>query len=112
MKLLRVLLVLVFGLAMAGPEAHECPVHDQHAPAHHQPGGEHQQQPTHTLCTCPQACTPATAAIAEPEAPAAWIVASATIRVALGETFSAPALTPNKHLQPPALAPPAPIKLV
>ena len=60
------LLALSFGLAMVGPDAHQCSVHDQpataagapshatHAPVSHDThqGGGHQH------CTCPQACCP------------------------------------------------------
>jgi hypothetical protein len=109
MPFVRVLLVLVFGLAMVGPEAHHCPVHDQHAsapagPSHHANGPDHQQA-SNKLCTCPQACCPVPA-FTVAERPVPWTLTSApTIVVA----FDAPrplSLARRKHLQPPALAPP------
>src|SRR6266545_1313171 len=70
MRFLRVVLALVFGLAMAGPETHACPVHSgTSAPAHHQDGGKHQKA---GQCTCPQACCPAGVSVSIPTTVASW----------------------------------------
>jgi hypothetical protein len=39
MRLVRVILALVFGLVVAGPETHACPVHSAPKPSHHQDAG-------------------------------------------------------------------------
>lgn len=107
MRALRVFFVLVFGLAMVGPEAHHCPVHDQHAPApaHHQTSGEHQQQSQH-LCTCPQACCPVSVAVTLPQPIVSWTLTPSATLVVVAESPSAVDLAPRKHLQPLAHAPP------
>src|SRR6185436_4736829 len=68
MRPLRLLLVLVFGLAMVGPETHACPIHDQ-GPTHHQHSSS-QHQRAH--CTCPQACCPAGVSVSIPTPTASW----------------------------------------
>src|SRR2546425_7942679 len=106
MRLLRVVLALVFGLAMAGPETHACPVHSA-APAHHQGGGGHQQKAGH--CTCPQACCPAGVAVSMPTPTAMWTTVPLPV-VVVGVAASHPLLLPSrKHLLPFALAPPHPL---
>jgi hypothetical protein len=102
MRFLRVVLALAFGLAMAGPETHACPVHSA-APAHHQDGG-HQQKAGH--CTCPQACCPAGVAVAMPATTKRWIAVPRPVVVVAVE-MSRPLLLPSrKHILPLALAPP------
>jgi len=102
MRFLRVVLALVFGLAMAGPETHACPVHSA-APAHHQDGG-HQQKAGH--CTCPQACCPAGVAVSMPTPTARWTAVPLPV-VVFEVQASHPLLLPvRKHLLPLALAPP------
>jgi len=102
MRFLRVVLALVFGLAMAGPETHACPVHSA-TPAHHQ-DGSHQQKAGH--CTCPQACCPAGVAVSMPATTASWTAVSPPVVVVAVEA-SRPLLLPSrKHLLPFALAPP------
>ena len=106
MRFLRVVLALVFGLAIAGPETHACPVHSAPAaptPAHHQDGG-HQQKGAH--CTCPQACCPAGVAVSMPTTTPRWIAVAQPI-VVVGVEASRPLLLPSrKHALPFALAPP------
>jgi hypothetical protein len=104
MRFLRVVLALAFGLAMAGPESHACPVHSAAPPpAHHQDGG-HQQKGAH--CTCPQACCPAGVAVSMPTTTARWIAVPRPLVVARVEA-SRPLLLPSrKHVLPLALAPP------
>src|SRR6185437_16565861 len=102
MRFMRVVLALVFGLAMAGPETHACPVHSA-APAHHQDGG-HQQKAGH--CTCPQACCPAGVAVSMPATTASWTAVPLPVVVVAVEA-SRPLLLPSRtHLLPFALAPP------
>jgi hypothetical protein len=105
MRFLRVVLALVFGFAVAGPEAHACPVHSAtHAPAHHQDAGSHQETaPVH--CTCPQPCCP-TALGASLPASAAWVVSPGAVLVV--EYAAAPAaLFPSRaHVLPFAIGPP------
>jgi len=104
MRFVRVVLALAFGLAMAGPETHACPVHSAPtAPAHHQDGG-HQQKAGH--CTCPQACCPAGVAVSMPATTASWTAVPPPVVVVAVEA-SRPLLLPSrKHLLPFALAPP------
>jgi hypothetical protein len=103
MRFMRVVLALAFGLAMAGPETHACPVHSA-APAHHQDGGGHQQKAGH--CTCPQACCPAGVAVSMPARAASWTAVPLPVLVVDVEV-SHPLLLPSrKHLLPFALAPP------
>src|SRR3954467_5636907 len=104
MRFLRVVLALVFGRAVAGPEPPAGPVHSA-APAHHQEGG-HQQKAGH--CTCPQACCPAGDAHSMPAPTASWTAVPLPVVVFEVEA-SRPLLLPvRKHLLPLALAhPPA-----
>jgi len=103
MRFVRVVLALVFGLAMAGPETHACPVHSA-APAHHQDGGGHQQKAGH--CTCPQACCPAGVSVSIPTTTANWTAAPLPV-VVIDVEASRPLLLPSReHLLPFALAPP------
>jgi|SRR6266571_8771854 len=102
MRLVRLVLALVFGLAMAGPEAHACPVHSA-PPAHHQDGG-HQQKAGH--CTCPQACCPAGVAVSMPATPASWTARPLPVVVVDVEASRLLLLPSRSHLLPFALAPP------
>jgi hypothetical protein len=104
MRFLRVVLALVFGLAMAGPETHACPVHSA-APAHHQDGGGGGHQKA-GHCTCPQACCPAGVSVSIPQATSSW-TAIPLPAVGIDVEASRPLLLPaRKHLLPLALAPP------
>lgn len=65
MRFVRLALALAFGLAMVGPETHNCPVHDATTPlavvhvhaAHQDAPAPHQQNPdaSQDHCSCPQA---------------------------------------------------------
>ena len=102
MRFVRVVLALVFGLAMAGPETHACPVHSA-ALAHHQDGG-HQQKAGH--CTCPQACCPAGFSVSIPTTVASWsAVPLPVVAVDVGADRET-VLPSRKRLLPFALAPP------
>jgi hypothetical protein len=103
MRFLRVVLALAFGLAMAGPETHACPVHSA-APAHHQDGGGHQQKAGH--CTCPQACCPAGVAVSIPTTTSSWTAVPLPVVVVDVETSRRPLPPSRKRLLPFALAPP------
>ena len=107
-RLLGVALALVFGVAMAGPETHQCPVHDQHASpaAHHQTQSPDHQDSPQEHCTCPQACCPVGVGVALPATARTWTSAAAPLH---GSVFvpSAPVTRrAPKHLLPFALAPP------
>jgi hypothetical protein len=103
MRSLRVVLALVFGLAVAGPEAHACPVHSAtHAPSHHQDAGGHQET---AHCTCPQPCCP-TALGASLPASAARLVVSGSV-LAVDYAAAPAALLPSRaHVLPFAIGPP------
>jgi hypothetical protein len=102
MRFLRMVLALIFGLAIAGPETHACPVHSA-APAHHQNSG-HRQKAGH--CTCPQACCPAGVAVSMPAPTASWTAVPLPL-VAVHVDAARPLLPPSRqHLLPFALAPP------
>ncbi len=106
MRFVRIVLALAFGLAMAGPETHACPIHSAApaAPTHHQ--GSHQQSKAH--CTCPQACCPAAACAAAPPAPATLKPAPNPLVVLDPDLLQSLVLPPRKHVLPLALAPPTP----
>ena len=114
-RLLGAALALAFGLAMAGPEVHQCPLHDQaaapaashagHAATQHD--ADHQtsgHQNGH--CTCPQACCPVGVGVALPAVSFRWTI------VAASSDDSAPVLAVSfrpstpPHFLPFALAPP------
>jgi len=108
----RLLLAVVFTLAMAGPETHACPIHSNipgSADAHHQDqgaGGGHHQKASH--CTCPQACCPPGVGAALPVA-TAWIAPHSIIQVAEASVWTSPLLPARKHILPLALGPPPPL---
>jgi len=104
MRFLRVVLALVFGLAMAGPETHACPVHGAPAaPVHHQGGGGHQKT---SHCTCPQACCPAGVSVSVPTPVSAWSARPLPVLFVDVATTYAVLLPSRKHFLPFALAPP------
>jgi len=77
MRVLRIVLTLVFGLVVAGPETHACPVHDQMPThAHHQHSSS-QHQRAH--CTCPQTCCPAAVSVSLPARVAQWTAAPSPV---------------------------------
>lgn len=110
-RLLGVALALAFGIAMAGPEAHQCPVHDSHSSsastaAHHDASSSQHQETSQKHCTCPQACCPVGAVVALPATTALWIAAPQTT-YAVTLIHHEPALPgAPKHLLHSALAPP------
>ena len=109
MRIMRVVLALAFGLAMAGPEAHECPVHDTHAfpsaPASHHDASAPGHQDA-ALCTCPQACCPVGVGVSLPQPSDSWFVSPQLTRFPVVPTSHTLLLSPRKHFLPFALAPP------
>jgi len=97
----RIVLALVFSLAMAGPETHACPLHSA-APAHHQ--GSHQH--SKSGCTCPQACCPTAAPVALPTTASAWKAAPRPLLVLDPDQLNSIVLPSRKHVRPLAQAPP------
>jgi hypothetical protein len=107
MRYLRIVLTLVFGLALVGPETHACPVHTA-APAarHHQ--DNHQPAKGKGHCTCPQACCPTGVSASLPAPAANWTAAPLPV-VAIDRAATPPLLIPARNrLLPFALAPPLP----
>jgi hypothetical protein len=98
MRLLRVVLALVFGLAMALPQAPSCTHHED---AH--PSGHHHDAQT----SPPQACCPAaiTASLHTPVP--RWTIAPAPRRVADAPLITPLVLPARARALPFALAPPA-----
>lgn len=105
MRYLRIVLTFVFGLAMIGPEAHACPIHDQTpGGAHHQHSSNHQR----AHCTCPQTCCPAAVSVSLPTRPVAWTAAPSPV-IALDPEVVQPRILPSRaRFLPFALAPPPP----
>lgn len=112
-RLLGATLALAFGLAMAAPAVHQCPLHDgavstgsashaRHSTPHHTPSSD-RPAGTDKHCTCPQAVG---TGVAFPATPIRG--ATATVRI-LAVTF-VPVRTvlpgASPHLLPFALAPP------
>jgi hypothetical protein len=95
MRFLRVVLALVFGLAMASPEQPSC--------THHQDGAAHHKA-AHT--TAAQACCPASVSPSVPHLAASWVAAPPPVLV-VDVDLSSPGVIPiRKRLLPFALAPP------
>jgi hypothetical protein len=108
MRFVRVLLALVFGLAMAGPEMHACPLHSATPAGHHQDASSHQDtgESSDALCTCPQACCPTAVNVSLPTPPAGWIAAARPVLTVGLESIQALVLPSRTHFLPFALAPP------
>ena len=102
MRYIRIVLALIFGLAMAGPETHACPVHSA-TPAHHQDGGGHQKA---GHCTCPQACCPAGVAVSIPTTTSSWSAAPLPVIAVDIDRVRPGSLPSRKRFLPFALAPP------
>jgi hypothetical protein len=106
MRFVRVVLALVFGLAVAGPETHACPVHSAPPPkaSHHQDAGHGHQETGH--CTCPQACCPSGVSLSLPLPSSGWSAVAAPV-VAIDLSSAPPSFLPSRtHLLPFALGPP------
>jgi len=106
--MIRVLLAIVFALAMAGPEMHACPIHSggpggDAAASHHQDQSSHQKG---GHCTCPQPCCPSAVRAVLPPPTALWRAPAQTIRADDPDRSTSVLLPLRKHLLPLALAPP------
>jgi hypothetical protein len=108
MRFVRVVLALVFGLAMVGPETHACPIHSA-APAGHQhatTGHQESGTPSGAHCTCPQACCPSGVGLSLPATPVAWSLAAGPV-IAVNNDAATPFFLPSRDfLLPFALGPP------
>jgi len=103
--MIRMLLTVMFVLAMAGPETHACPIHSStsHAPASHHQSSGHQKA---EYCTCPQACCPAGGVTAVLAPAPVWSSRTAQVHVVAARRAASVVLPVRKHLQPLAHAPP------
>jgi len=107
MRFVRVVLALVFGLAVAGPETHACPVHSATPASHHQNAGNGHQEAAH--CTCPQACCPSGVGLSLPLPSSGWSAVAAPV-VEVDLSAVAPTFLPSRtYLLPFALGPPHPL---
>jgi hypothetical protein len=106
MRVVRVVLALVFGLAVAGPETHACPVHSAPPPnaSHHQDAGNGHHETA--LCTCPQACCPSGVSLSVPVSPSGWSSLAAPVLAVDLSAASSSFLPSRTHLLPFALGPP------
>jgi hypothetical protein len=110
-RLLGATLALAFGLAMAGPEMHQCPVHDQHTSpaAHHQTQSPDHQDGPQKHCTCPQACCPVGVGVALLPGVAPSITAAAAVQTPILAAHTTNVARAPRYLLPFALAPPHPL---
>ncbi|SRR6266699_3117117 len=111
-RVLSAALALGFGLAMVGPQAHQCPLHDAPvaaAAAHASGHASHDAPKSHQHCSCPQACCPAGVAVALPTIAARWTSAPAPVVVAAVALPHVVLPQAPRHLLPFALAPPQPL---
>ena len=113
-RLVGVALALAFGIAMAGPETHQCPVHDSHSAtagtaAHHDASSSQHEQTSQKHCTCPQAGCPVGAVAAMPATTASWVAAPLATHVFTLIYHEAALPGAPKHLLHSALAPPHPL---
>jgi len=106
MRFVRLVLALVFGLAVAGPETHACPVHSGvlGAPVSHHGDQSSHQKAAH--CTCPQACCPTGVRAALPVHAASWLGSVPAVQFVDPVSATSVLLGARKHLLPLALAPP------
>jgi hypothetical protein len=108
-------LALWFGLAMVGPEVHQCPLHDVAAATSHAGHAGHAATPPdapgapagrHQHCTCPQACCPVGVGVAMPAPLLRWTVAAVRVIDAIAALHRAALPGSPAHFLPFALAPP------
>ena len=108
-RVLSAALALWFSLAMVGPQAHQCPLHDAPvaaAAAHASGHASHDAPKSHQHCSCPQACCPAGVAVALPTVAPRWTSAPAPVVVAAVALPRLVVPLAPRHLLPFALAPP------
>ncbi|HLZ44057.1 MAG TPA: hypothetical protein VKQ05_00085 [Gemmatimonadales bacterium] len=99
MRFSRVVLALVFGLAMAGPESHASAAHLK--PIHHHGG---HQPGSHA--DCPQACCPPCVSVSLPTPIPSWSAAPAALMLIGIDVATRGVLPARARLLPFALAPP------
>jgi hypothetical protein len=104
--MIRVLLTVIFVLAVAGPETHACPIHSSLPGA---PVSHHQDQNSHQKaghCTCPQACCPTAVRTALAVHATSWLASVPAVQFVDPGSSTSVLLAARKHLLPLALAPP------
>src|SRR5258705_12184013 len=108
-RLLSASLALWFGLALLGPQAHQCPVHDgvpASTAAHASTHTSHDAPKSHEHCSCPQACCPTWVAVGLPAVTAGWTAAPAPVVVQTPAVHRVVLPPPPRPLLPFATAPP------
>jgi hypothetical protein len=108
-RVLAASLALWFGLAMVGPELHQCPLHDApSAPAAgaHAGHGSHDAPQQHQHCSCPQACSTVGVGVALPGTSFRWTAVAAPVATTAPVFYRVVLPTAPRHLLPFALAPP------
>lgn len=102
-------LALWFGLAMVGPEVHQCPLHDvPTAPAAvaHTGHASHDAPQGHQHCSCPQACCSVGVGVALPGTSVRWTAAVPPVATIAPVLYRVVLPTAPRHLLPFATAPP------
>jgi len=108
-RVLGAALALWFGLAMVGPQAHQCPLHDNPtAPTAAQTSGHasHDAPKSHEHCSCPQACCPTGVGVALAGVALRWTAVPAPVAAAAPQLRRVELPRAPRHLLPFALAPP------
>jgi hypothetical protein len=108
-RILAASLALWFGLAMVGPEVHQCPLHDvptAPAAATHAGHASHDAPQNHQHCTCPQACCPVGVGIALPRTSFRWTAVATPVVTFAPAVYRVVLPTAPDHLLPFATAPP------
>jgi hypothetical protein len=99
-------MALSFGLAMVGPEVHQCPVHDQPTAAASASHASHNAPKSHQHCSCPQACCAVGVGVALPETSFRWTTVAAPVAESTPVPYRVVLPHAPRHLLPFALAPP------
>jgi len=107
-------LALWFGLAMVGPQVHQCPLHDvapatAAAVAHASGHASHDAPKGHEHCSCPQVCCAVGAGVALPGTSFQWTTIAAPVTTAVPVLYRVVLPPAPHHLLPFALAPPQPL---
>jgi len=102
-------MALWLGLALVGPQVHQCPLHDvptAPAAAHTSGHASHDAPASHEHCSCPQACCPTGMGAALPAASVHWTTAAAPIADGVPTWHRVVLPRAPRYLLPFALAPP------
>jgi len=110
-RFLAASLALWFGLAMVGPEVHQCPLHDVASPtapatATHAGHTSHDAPQQHQHCSCPQACSAVGVGVALPGTSPRWTATAAPVATTAPVLYRVALPTAPRHLLPFATAPP------